>query len=125
MVYMFFFLMNVLYLARSKNTFYQKQRNLFFFNYLKQEYHNKSSKLFNLDRMKTLLVTPAKLGKSWLTIIMAGLIAGTLDALAAVVVYSIPPVSLFQFIASAAFGQIAFTGLSPYVWWGILFHYLI
>lgn len=62
---------------------------------------------------------------SWLTIIIAGVIGGTLDALAAVVVYNTPPVSLFQFIASAAFGQVAFTSLSPYLWWGIFFHYLI
>ena len=75
--------------------------------------------------MKTLLLTPSKLAMSWLTIIMAGIIAGTLDALAAIVVYSIPPVSLFQFIASAAFGQVAFASLSPYLWWGIFFHYLI
>ncbi|HYF70748.1 MAG TPA: hypothetical protein VD884_21585 [Ohtaekwangia sp.] len=75
--------------------------------------------------MKTLLLTPAKMAMSWLTIIMAGIVAGTLDALGAIVVYSIPTVSLFQFIASAAFGQVAFTSVSPYLWWGIFFHYLI
>ncbi len=62
----------------------------------------------------------------WKTIIFAGLLAGTLDALAAMVVYGAAPTGMFRFIASGAFGAgQAFSGGSIMVFWGILFHYFI
>jgi hypothetical protein len=62
----------------------------------------------------------------WKTIIFAGLLAGTLDAVAAIVVYGAAPAGMFRFIASGAFGAgQAFSGGSIMVFWGILFHYLI
>jgi len=70
------------------------------------------------------------LKKALLTICLAGLIAGTLDALAAIVFYG--PVlgklstdSLFRGIASGAFGKEAFEEGRPFAWYGVLFHYLI
>lgn len=62
----------------------------------------------------------------WKTIIMAGLLAGTLDAIAAIVVYGANPAGMFRFIASGAFGAgQAFSGGSIMVFWGVLFHYFI
>lgn len=62
----------------------------------------------------------------WRTIILTGLVAGTLDAVGAIVVYQAKPVGMFQFIASGAFGAgKAFSGGLTMVFWGVLFHYII
>jgi hypothetical protein len=58
-------------------------------------------------------------------IIIIALIAGTLDAVGAIVIYRANPVKLFQFIASGAFGVEAFSGGVVMAFWGILFHYII
>lgn len=58
-------------------------------------------------------------------IIIIALIAGTLDAIGAIVVYRADPVKLFQFIASGAFGVEAFSGGTVMAFWGLLFHYII
>jgi len=63
---------------------------------------------------------------AWKAIVLTGSLAGTLDAIAAIVVYQAKPVSLFQFIASGAFGAgKAFSGGLTMAFWGILFHYII
>jgi hypothetical protein len=63
---------------------------------------------------------------SWKTIVIIGLIAGTLDAVAAIVVYKANPGSMFRFIASGAFGAgRAFSENGMMVLWGVLFHYVI
>ena len=63
------------------------------------------------------------------TIFLIGLVAGTLDGLAAVLMYSIPtgkdPMNVFRYIASGVFGKEAFSGGVPMAIWGILFHYII
>lgn len=59
------------------------------------------------------------------TIIAGGMLAGTLDALAAIIVFNVSPEKLFQFIASAAFGSDAFSGGLFTVLWGAFFHYFI
>jgi hypothetical protein len=54
------------------------------------------------------------------------LIAGTLDALGAIIVYQADPAQMFRYIASGAFGgEKAFAGGSIMVVWGVLFHYVI
>ena len=58
-------------------------------------------------------------------IIITGLIAGTLDAIAAMVVNTVGPLPLFRFIASGAFGRDAFAGGLLMAFWGLLFHYFI
>lgn len=67
---------------------------------------------------------------SWQTavksILLATLIAGTLDAVAAVIILGkCNYIRVFQFIASGAFGPAAFTGGKEMVWAGIGFHYFI
>lgn len=64
------------------------------------------------------------------TILLAGLLAGTLDGLAAIIVYVqvlglISFSQLFQGIARGVFGKSAFSGGTPMVLYGIFFHYLI
>jgi hypothetical protein len=63
------------------------------------------------------------------SIIKAGLLAGTLDILAAITNYYIntgkTPEGVFNYIASGAFGKGAFSGGTGYMVAGILFHYLI
>ena len=62
----------------------------------------------------------------WRTIILTGLLAGTLDAIAAIVVYQASPAPLFKFIASGAFGAgKAFSGGDIMIVWGVFFHYFI
>ena len=62
----------------------------------------------------------------WRTILLIGFLAGTLDALAAIVIYQANPAGLFKFIASGAFGAgTAFSAGSIMVFWGVLFHYII
>ncbi len=57
-------------------------------------------------------------------IIVAGVVAGTLDAIAAVVVYKADPIRMFQFIASGAVGKDAF-GSDLYAVLGAIFHFII
>ena len=63
------------------------------------------------------------------SIIKTGLIAGTLDLLAAITHYYIQtgktPEGVFKFIASGAFGSSAFSGGTEMIIAGILLHYLI
>lgn len=62
-------------------------------------------------------------------ILRAGLLAGTLDGLAAALSYYLQtgknPVNVFKFVASGVFGTSALTGPDNVAFWGILFHYLI
>jgi len=69
------------------------------------------------------------LSKKIMAILMTGLIAGSLDALAAVLFFlargNKQPAALFRYIASAAYGKAAFTGGTAMVATGILFHFVI
>jgi hypothetical protein len=58
-------------------------------------------------------------------ILLAGFLAGTLDAIAAMIVYKAMPIPIFKFIASGAFGKAAFTGGLDMALWGLVFHYVI
>ncbi|MEQ1588196.1 MAG: DUF1440 domain-containing protein [Cyclobacteriaceae bacterium] len=63
------------------------------------------------------------------SIVLTGIVAGTLDGLAAVLMYFIStgkdPLNMFQFIASGIFGMDAFAGSVPMAIAGLLFHYPI
>ncbi len=63
------------------------------------------------------------------TVIWAGLVAGTLDVIAAIVIFlstgGKDPVLIFKFIASGIFGQAAFAEGSAMTVWGICFHFSI
>lgn len=63
------------------------------------------------------------------TILWVGLLAGSLDILAAFLqaylVRGTSPVTVLQFIASGAFGKPAFSGGWPMTLAGLLFHYII
>ena|SRR3569833_245516 len=62
----------------------------------------------------------------FLKIFLTGLLAGTLDALAAIIwAHKVPPAAIFQYIASGVFGKAAFQAGSDMVLWGLTFHYLI
>lgn len=56
---------------------------------------------------------------------VTGLIAGIIDALAAIVIYDVNPSAMFKFIASGAFGKTAFSAGPEMIWLGVLFHFLI
>jgi uncharacterized membrane protein YagU involved in acid resistance len=61
-----------------------------------------------------------------LNILWIGLLAGTLDGLAALILnYKVGPAIVFKFIASGVFGKAAFQGGNEMVVAGIVFHYLI
>jgi hypothetical protein len=70
-----------------------------------------------------------KRGSIFFAILLTGLLAGTLDAAAAVVHYMIAtgknPIVIFPYIASGVFGKAAFSGNSIMIFWGFVFHYLI
>ena len=61
-------------------------------------------------------------------ILRAGLLAGTLDGLAAALSYYFQtgknPANVFKFVASGAFGPKALTGPDTVAVWGLLFHFL-
>ena len=64
------------------------------------------------------------------TIFLSGLIAGTLDILAAVIIYVVilektTAVKILQSIASGIFKKEAYTGGSQMAWYGLGLHYLI
>ncbi|HET9054603.1 MAG TPA: hypothetical protein VFM90_10535 [Cyclobacteriaceae bacterium] len=62
-------------------------------------------------------------------LLLTGLLAGTLDGLAAVILYYMQtgkdPLNVFRFIASGVFGVQAFSGGVTMALWGIVFHYSI
>jgi hypothetical protein len=73
---------------------------------------------------------PIRATPSWTaTVIWTGALAGILDGLAAIASFLISggkdPGKIFQFIASGAFGQAAFTGGAAMIAWGVLFHFFI
>lgn len=64
------------------------------------------------------------------TIFLSGLIAGTLDILAAVIIYAVvlektTAIKILQSIASGVFKKEAYTGGSQMAWLGLGLHYLI
>ena len=64
------------------------------------------------------------------TIFLSGLIAGTLDILAAVIIYAVvlektTAIKILQSIASGVFKKEAYTGGPKMAWYGLGFHYLI
>jgi hypothetical protein len=60
------------------------------------------------------------------TILWLGLLTGTLDAIAAILLsLNVGPIIIFKFIASGFFGKPAFAGGSEMVAAGVIFHYLI
>jgi uncharacterized membrane protein YagU involved in acid resistance len=60
------------------------------------------------------------------TIFLAGLVAGTLDILAAIVILSkMNAEKLLQYVASGVYGKAAFEGGAKMAWAGLGFHYLI
>lgn len=62
-------------------------------------------------------------------IVLVGFISGTLDGLAAAIMYYVQtgndPLNVFRFIASGIFGAAAFSEGVPMALWGIAFHYII
>jgi hypothetical protein len=61
-----------------------------------------------------------------LTILVTGLIAGTLDILSAIFILAGGnAVGTFKYIASGAFGKAALEGGNEMIFWGALFHYII
>ncbi|MDP4245999.1 MAG: hypothetical protein Q8932_09140 [Bacteroidota bacterium] len=62
-------------------------------------------------------------------VLLAALLAGTLDAGGAVINYSLnggkDPAVIFRYIASAVFGRAAYTGGTNMVIWGVVLHYAI
>ncbi|MBI5472532.1 MAG: dihydrofolate reductase, partial [Ignavibacteriae bacterium] len=63
------------------------------------------------------------------TVVLAGLLAGTLDGIAASVKFIIAtgrnPIRVFVFIASGVFGEDAFSAGNLVALWGVAFHYVI
>jgi len=65
----------------------------------------------------------------WKTVFLAGLLAGSLDIIAALVNFYIKtgkdPLIVLKYIASAAFGKSAFSGDNLMAVWGLLLHFLL
>lgn len=60
------------------------------------------------------------------TILIAGLVAGTLDISAAIIILAkMKAAGTFRFIASGVFGDAAFSGGWDMVVWGLILHYFI
>lgn len=68
-------------------------------------------------------------GIFWQALLLAALITGTLDALSAIVTYTLrggrQPARIFRFIASGVFGKQATAGGTDMIVYGVLFHYFI
>lgn len=67
--------------------------------------------------------------KSVRTILWAGLVAGILDALAAMTMTIIrggkDPLAVWRYVASGVFGPESLAGGTPMVAWGLVFHFFI
>ncbi len=68
-------------------------------------------------------------GEAVKIILIAGLLAGSLDILTAFINYYIKtgkgPEGVLRFIASGVFGEDAFTAATAMIWLGLLFHFTI
>lgn len=75
------------------------------------------------------MLTPKPTKNILLTILAAWLLAGTLDITTALVMYTLRtgknPLLVFNYISSAVFGKDAYTGGTPMIIAGFLFHYLV
>jgi hypothetical protein len=74
------------------------------------------------------MLTPQvnKHNKTFLLILMIGLLTGTLDGIGALAWnYKTNAAIIFDFIASGYFGKAAYAGGNTMVLWGLFFHYLI
>ncbi len=73
--------------------------------------------------------TAGPLKNLFTAILLTGLVAGTLDGLAAITHFLVKgdknPAVIFKYIASGVFGKKAFTGGTTMVLWGVFFHFLI
>ncbi len=67
----------------------------------------------------SLLKTPTQV------ILATGLLAGTIDLIAAVLNSGAPLTKVLAFIASGAFGEAAFSGDASMLAWGLFFHFFI
>ena len=70
------------------------------------------------------------IGSAILTIMLAGIVAGTLDILGAFAVYghivgNTPPGRILQAVARGVFGNAAFSGGANTAYWGLALHYMI
>lgn len=63
------------------------------------------------------------------TVLLSGLLAGTLDICTACCQYYLKtgkdPLNVLRYVAGGAFGKTAFSGGTPMALWGLFFHYLI
>jgi hypothetical protein len=75
--------------------------------------------------MEQASLTSVKKSGTTKAILITGLIAGSLDLTAAIIVYHVNPASMLRGIASGAFGKEAFTAGGWIVLMGLFFHYFI
>ena len=75
--------------------------------------------------MQQPITSTKKQGSLFKVILLTGILAGTLDAVAAIVVYQVNPKAMFQFIASGALGNESFAMGWSSATLGILFHFFI
>jgi hypothetical protein len=80
---------------------------------------------FKLMNMEEASLTSAKKNGTTKTILITGLIAGSLDLTTAMIVYRANPAGMLRGIASGAFGNDAFTAGGWIVLMGLFFHYFI
>jgi hypothetical protein len=75
------------------------------------------------------LIEMKRLKKVISPLFITSLVVGTLDGLAAIIMYSVQtgkdPMNVFRFIASGIFGTSALSGGVSMALWGIAFHYII
>src|SRR5215472_9041584 len=73
--------------------------------------------------------SPHTRGIFWQALLLTALIAGTLDALSAIITYTLrgnhQPARIFRYIASGVFGKQAGAGGTNMVVYGVIFHYFI
>src|SRR5882757_7546194 len=81
-----------------------------------------------MNRVTAVAVGSAQRSSSWLGLVWGGLIAGTMDITAALVVYGhygLTPIRLLQGIAAGLLGPRAFEGGLPTALLGLLCHFFI
>ena len=87
---------------------------------------NRKDKIIIEVRTRTINFTVMGNSNLLTSILFTGLLAGTLDILAAIFLLAGGnAVGTFKFIASGVFGKAAFEGGNDMVAWGVLFHFMI
>jgi hypothetical protein len=81
--------------------------------------------VLSIHKLKSMITASTQSKSPTRMILLSGLLVGTLDILAAIIISGAGAVRVLQYVAGGVFGKEAFAGGYVMAAWGLLFHYII